>query len=62
MNSLKGTTDRLRPVLLTASAAALGFLPMALSSSAGAEVKDPTVVIGGLLQLHINYGCITRFI
>jgi cobalt-zinc-cadmium resistance protein CzcA len=51
---LKGTTDRLRPVLLTASAAALGFLPMALSSSAGAEVQRPlaTVVIGGLLQLQ----------
>jgi len=47
---LKGTTDRLRPVLLTAAAAALGFLPMALSSSAGAEVQRPlaTVVIGGL--------------
>ncbi|MGL5111608.1 MAG: efflux RND transporter permease subunit, partial [Flavobacterium sp.] len=47
---LKGTTDRLRPVLLTAAAAALGFLPMAISSSAGAEVQRPlaTVVIGGL--------------
>jgi cobalt-zinc-cadmium resistance protein CzcA len=52
MNDLiiKGTTDRLRPVLLTALAAALGFLPMAISSSAGAEVQRPlaTVVIGGL--------------
>ncbi len=48
---IKGTTDRLRPVLLTASAAALGFLPMAISSSAGAEVQRPlaTVVIGGLI-------------
>ena len=48
---LKGTTDRLRPVLLTAAAAALGFLPMAISTSAGAEVQRPlaTVVIGGLL-------------
>lgn len=47
---LKGTTDRLRPVTLTATAAALGFLPMAISSSAGAEVQRPlaTVVIGGL--------------
>jgi cobalt-zinc-cadmium resistance protein CzcA len=47
---LKGTTDRLRPVLLTAAAAALGFLPMAISSGAGAEVQLPlaTVVIGGL--------------
>jgi cobalt-zinc-cadmium resistance protein CzcA len=49
---LKGTADRLRPVLLTASAAALGFLPMALSSSVGAEVQRPlaTVVIGGLFS------------
>ncbi|MEZ4787991.1 MAG: CusA/CzcA family heavy metal efflux RND transporter [Flavobacterium haoranii] len=48
---IKGTTDRLRPVLLTASAAALGFLPMAISASAGAEVQRPlaTVVIGGLI-------------
>jgi len=47
---LRGTTDRLRPVLLTASAAALGFLPMAVSASSGAEVQRPlaTVVIGGL--------------
>ena len=46
----KGTTERLRPVLLTASAAALGFLPMAVSTNAGAEVQRPlaTVVIGGL--------------
>ncbi|MBN2638572.1 MAG: CusA/CzcA family heavy metal efflux RND transporter [Bacteroidales bacterium] len=46
-----GTTERLRPVLLTASAAALGFFPMAFSSSAGAEVQRPlaTVVIGGLV-------------
>ena len=48
---LKGTRERLRPVLLTASAAAMGFLPMAISSSAGAEVQRPlaTVVIGGLV-------------
>lgn len=48
---LKGTTERLRPVLLTAGAAALGFLPMAISNSAGAEVQRPlaTVVIGGLV-------------
>ena len=47
---LQGTEHRLRPVLLTASAAALGFFPMAISSSAGAEVQRPlaTVVIGGL--------------
>jgi cobalt-zinc-cadmium resistance protein CzcA len=48
---LQGTRERLRPVLLTASAAALGFLPMAVSTSAGAEVQRPlaTVVIGGLV-------------
>jgi cobalt-zinc-cadmium resistance protein CzcA len=42
---------RLRPVLMTASVASLGFLPMALSGSAGAEVQRPlaTVVIGGLI-------------
>ncbi len=46
-----GTMNRLRPVLLTASAAALGFLPMAVSTSAGAEVQRPlaTVVVGGLI-------------
>jgi cobalt-zinc-cadmium resistance protein CzcA len=48
---IKGTTERLRPVLLTASAAAMGFLPMAISTGAGAEVQRPlaTVVIGGLI-------------
>ncbi|SDQ18265.1 CusA/CzcA family heavy metal efflux RND transporter [Flagellimonas zhangzhouensis] len=47
----QGTKDRLRAVLLTASAAALGFLPMAVSTNAGAEVQRPlaTVVIGGLV-------------
>lgn len=47
---LKGTATRLRPVLLTAAVASLGFLPMALSNSGGAEVQRPlaTVVIGGL--------------
>ena len=52
---LKGTSDRLRPVLLTASAAALGFLPMAISTGAGAEVQRPlaTVVIGGLITATI---------
>lgn len=49
---LTGTSVRLRPVLMTASVAALGFLPMALSASAGAEVQRPlaTVVIGGLVS------------
>lgn len=48
---LEGTKIRLRPVLMTASVASLGFLPMALSASAGAEVQKPlaTVVIGGLI-------------
>jgi cobalt-zinc-cadmium resistance protein CzcA len=48
---LQGTKTRLRPVLMTASVASLGFLPMALSASAGAEVQRPlaTVVIGGLI-------------
>lgn len=48
---LTGTTSRLRPVLMTAFVASLGFLPMALSNGAGAEVQRPlaTVVIGGLL-------------
>ncbi|MEZ0612351.1 CusA/CzcA family heavy metal efflux RND transporter [Fibrella sp. WM1] len=47
----EGTAVRLRPVLMTATVASLGFLPMALSSSAGAEVQKPlaTVVIGGLI-------------
>lgn len=48
---MRGTNERLRPVLLTASAAAMGFLPMAISSGAGAEVQRPlaTVVIGGII-------------
>lgn len=48
----EGTKVRLRPVILTAAVASLGFLPMALSTSAGAEVQKPlaTVVIGGLIS------------
>ncbi|WP_205503454.1 CusA/CzcA family heavy metal efflux RND transporter [Rufibacter psychrotolerans] len=48
----EGTAARLRPIVMTATVASLGFLPMALSSSAGAEVQKPlaTVVIGGLLS------------
>jgi cobalt-zinc-cadmium resistance protein CzcA len=47
-----GALRRLRPVLLTAAVASLGFLPMALSSGAGAEVQRPlaTVVVGGLMS------------
>jgi cobalt-zinc-cadmium resistance protein CzcA len=48
---LQGALDRLRPVLMTALVASLGFLPMALATSMGAEVQRPlaTVVIGGLI-------------
>lgn len=48
---IHGTKIRLRPVLMTALVASLGFLPMALSTGEGAEVQRPlaTVVIGGLL-------------
>ena len=46
-----GAELRLRPVLMTALVAGLGFVPMALATSAGAEVQRPlaTVVIGGLV-------------
>ncbi|PIY12509.1 MAG: CusA/CzcA family heavy metal efflux RND transporter [Flexibacter sp. CG_4_10_14_3_um_filter_32_15] len=52
---IQGTKDRLRPVLMTALTAALGFLPMALSTAAGAEVQKPlaTVVIGGLITATV---------
>ena len=48
----EGAAVRLRPVLATATVASVGFLPMALSSSAGAEVQRPlaTVVIGGIIS------------
>ncbi len=48
---VKGTKERIRPIFLTASTDILGFLPMAISTSAGAEVQQPlaTVVIGGML-------------
>ena len=48
---IKATKTRLRPILITASVASLGFIPMALSAGSGAEVQKPlaTVVIGGLL-------------
>ncbi len=48
---LEGTLTRLRPKIMTAFVAALGFLPMALASGAGAEVQQPlaTVVIGGII-------------
>jgi cobalt-zinc-cadmium resistance protein CzcA len=49
---LTALRTRLRPVIITASAASLGFFPMAISTSAGAEVQKPlaTVVIGGLIS------------
>jgi cobalt-zinc-cadmium resistance protein CzcA len=48
----QGTRVRLRPVIMTAAVASLGFLPMAISTTAGAEVQQPlaTVVIGGLIS------------
>ena len=68
---LFGASVRLRPVLMTASVASLGFLPMAISSGAGAEVQRPlaTVVIGGLvtstlltlLVLPVLYAMFFRF-
>jgi heavy metal efflux system protein len=47
----QGTADRLRPVLITALVASLGFIPMAASTATGAEIQRPlaTVVIGGLI-------------
>lgn len=47
----QGTADRLRPVLITALVASLGFIPMAVSTGTGAEIQRPlaTVVIGGLI-------------
>ncbi|MDQ8145072.1 MAG: CusA/CzcA family heavy metal efflux RND transporter [Gemmatimonadota bacterium] len=67
----EGALDRLRPVLMTALVASLGFVPMALSHSAGSEVQRPlaTVVIGGLLTstvltlfvLPMAYRALTRW-
>jgi cobalt-zinc-cadmium resistance protein CzcA len=52
---VRGSIDPLRPVLMTATCGALGFIPMAVSGSAGAEVQRPlaTVVIGGLITSTI---------
>jgi cobalt-zinc-cadmium resistance protein CzcA len=51
----QGASDRLRPVLITALVASLGFIPMAISTSRGAEIERPlaTVVIGGLITATI---------
>jgi cobalt-zinc-cadmium resistance protein CzcA len=50
-----GAADRLRPVMMTALVASLGFIPMAMATSTGAEVQRPlaTVVIGGLITATI---------
>ncbi len=68
---ITATRERLRPILLTATAAIMGFTPMAFSTSAGAEVQRPlaTVVIGGLISatfltlvvLPVLYYLIERF-
>jgi cobalt-zinc-cadmium resistance protein CzcA len=67
----EGAFDRLRPVLMTALVASLGFIPMALSTSPGSEVQRPlaTVVIGGLITstiltlfvLPTLYGMLARY-
>jgi len=48
---IEGSVDRLRPVLMTALVASLGFIPMAFNTGPGSEVQRPlaTVVIGGLI-------------
>jgi len=48
---VEGTMERVRPVLMTALVASLGFVPMAIATGTGAEVQRPlaTVVIGGLI-------------
>jgi cobalt-zinc-cadmium resistance protein CzcA len=53
--TLTGAASRLKPVLMTAMVAAIGFMPMALSHGAGAEVQRPlaTVVIGGIVTSTI---------
>ena len=53
--TVAGAASRLKPVLMTAMVAAIGFLPMALSHGAGAEVQRPlaTVVIGGIISSTI---------
>ena len=50
--AFKGALTRLRPVLMTALVASLGFVPMAIATGTGAEVQMPiaTVVIGGLIS------------
>ena len=56
----RAAAGRLRPVLMTATVAALGFLPMAMATGAGAEVQKPlaTVVIGGLVSSTLLTLCL----
>ena len=60
---LKGLHARLSPVIITAAVASFGFLPMAISTSAGAEVQKPlaTVVIGGLITATLLTCLFFRF-
>jgi cobalt-zinc-cadmium resistance protein CzcA len=67
---IEGAVRRLRPVLMTALVASLGFVPMAFNVGAGAEVQQPlaTVVIGGIISstvltlfvLPVLYSLVTR--
>jgi cobalt-zinc-cadmium resistance protein CzcA len=52
---IEGSLARLRPILMTALVASLGFVPMALNTGAGSEVQSPlaTVVIGGIISSTI---------
>ena len=53
--TIQGSVNRLRPVLMTALVASLGFIPMAFNTGPGSEVQRPlaTVVIGGLITATI---------
>jgi heavy metal efflux system protein len=57
---IQGAMTRLRPVLMTALVASLGFVPMAIATGTGAEVQKPlaTVVIGGLISSTLLTLCI----
>ena len=58
-----GALTRLRPVLMTALVASLGFIPMAIATGTGAEVQRPlaTVVIGGILRPRCSRCSCCRF-
>ena len=57
----EGAMTRLRPVLMTALVASLGFIPMALNTGIGSEVQRPlaTVVIGGIVFFYFAYSSST---